>query len=90
MGSIVVKLPLPPGCVPTLWENDDGFRGTQSRKWAEHGARPIRRFAWRKFWPHIPAVAECAVIGVADALKGEVPCGFVVLKADSGPRSLIR
>jgi propionyl-CoA synthetase len=28
-----------------------------------------------------PAVAECAVIGVADALKGEVPCGFVVLKA---------
>jgi propionyl-CoA synthetase len=31
-----------------------------------------------------PAVAECAVIGVTDALKGEVPCGFVVLKADSG------
>ena len=26
MGSIVVKLPLPPGCLPTLWENDDGFR----------------------------------------------------------------
>jgi propionyl-CoA synthetase len=37
-----------------------------------------------------PAVAECAAIGVADALKGEVPCGFVVLKAESGPRSRIR
>ena len=31
-----------------------------------------------------PAVAECAVIGVKDALKGEVPCGFVVLKAGVG------
>jgi propionyl-CoA synthetase len=28
-----------------------------------------------------PDVAECAVIGIADSLKGEVPCGFIVLKA---------
>ena len=33
---------------------------------------------------------RCAVIGIADPVKGEVPCGFVVLKADSGPRSRIR
>ena len=42
------------------------------------GSRPA---AWRRCWPRIPNVAECAVIGIADPLKGEVPCGFVVLKA---------
>ena len=42
------------------------------------GFRPA---AWRRCWPSHPDVAECAVIGIKDALKGEVPCGFVVLKS---------
>ena len=42
------------------------------------GSRPA---AWRRCSPAHPDVAECAVIGIADALKGEVPCGFIVLKA---------
>ena len=42
------------------------------------GCRPA---AWRRCWPTIPDVAECAVIGVADQLKGQLPLGFLVLKA---------
>ena len=42
------------------------------------GCRPA---AWRRCWPRIPDVAECAVLGIKDELKGEVPCGFIVLKA---------
>jgi propionyl-CoA synthetase len=108
MGSIVVKLPLPPGCLPTLWDNDDGFRGSYLTefpgyyKTADAGFKDqdgclfvmgrtddiinvaghrLSTGGMEEVLAAHPAVAECAVIGVADSLKGEVPCGFVVLKA---------
>ena len=109
MGSIVIKLPLPPACLPTLWQNDDAHcakatspnfpattrpptpasrtRTATSSSWAApttsstSPAIASRPAAWRRCSPRHPDVAECAVIGIADALKGEVPCGFVVLKA---------
>ena len=108
MGSIVVKLPLPPGAFPTLWEAEDRFRESYLAefpgfyKTADAGYRDADGYlyimgrtddiinvaghrlstgAMEEVLSGHPAVAECAVIGVADALKGEVPCGFVVLKA---------
>ncbi|WP_372425736.1 propionyl-CoA synthetase [Salinarimonas chemoclinalis] len=108
MGSIVIALPLPPGCLPTLWHADDRFResyleafpGTYSTSDAgfvdEDGylfimgrtddiinvaGHRLSTGGMEEVLASHPAVAECAVVGVKDALKGEVPCGFVVLKA---------
>jgi propionyl-CoA synthetase len=108
MGSIVLKLRLPPGCLPTLWENDDGFRASYLAEFRGHyktadagfkdqdgslfvmgrtddiinvAGHRLSTGGMEEVLAAHPAVAECAVIGVADALKGEVPCGFVVLKA---------
>ena len=44
-------------------------------------ATGFRPAAWRRCWPAHQDVAECAVLGIKDELKGEVPCGFIVLKA---------
>jgi propionyl-CoA synthetase len=108
MGSIVVKLPLPPGCMPTLWQADarmresylDEFPGYY--KTADAGYKDEDHYVFvmgrtddiinvaghrlstggmEEVLASHPDVAECAVLGVKDALKGEVPCGFVVLKS---------
>ncbi len=108
MGSIVVKLPLPPGCLPTLWQQDERFRESYLAdypgyyKTADAGfidedgyifvmgrtddiinvaGHRLSTGGMEEVIASHPDVAECAVIGVKDALKGEVPCGFVVLKA---------
>jgi propionyl-CoA synthetase len=108
MGSIVVKLPLPPGCLPTLWQQDERFRESYLAdypgyyKTADAGFRDADGYVFvmgrtddiinvaghrlstggmEEVIASHPDVAECAVIGVKDELKGEVPCGFVVLKA---------
>ncbi|MXZ73035.1 MAG: propionyl-CoA synthetase [Acidobacteria bacterium] len=108
IGAIVVKLPLPPGCLPTLWNNDDGFvRSYLSRHpgyylTGDAGYRDdddylyimsrvddiinvaghrLSTGAMEEVLAYHPDVAECAVVGVADELKGEVPIGFVVTKA---------
>ncbi|MGI6245033.1 MAG: propionyl-CoA synthetase [Pseudochelatococcus sp.] len=108
MGSIVIRLPLPPGCLPTLWRNDERFReGYLSEfpgayKTSDAGFKDKDGYIFimgrtddiinvaghrlstggmEEVLSNHPAVAECAVIGIADALKGEVPCGFVVLKS---------
>jgi len=108
MGSIVVKLPLPPGGLPTLWKQDDRFResylshfpGCYSTSDAgvidvdgaitilgrtddiiNVAGHRLSTGAMEEVIAEHPAVAECAVVGIADALKGEVPCGFMVLKA---------
>jgi propionyl-CoA synthetase len=108
MGSIVVKLPLPPGCLPTLWQQDIGFKQTYLAefpgyyKTADAGFKDDADYiyvmsrtddiinvaghrlstgAMEEVLSGHEDVAECAVIGVADALKGEIPCGFIVLKA---------
>jgi propionyl-CoA synthetase len=108
LGNIVVKLPLPPGCLPTLWNADQRFRESYLEefpgyyKTADAGYRDedgyvfvmsrtddivnvaghrLSTGAMEEVLSAHPDVAECAVIGVADQVKGQVPCGFVVLKA---------
>jgi propionyl-CoA synthetase len=108
MGSIVIKLPLPPGCLPTLWQADDQFVQSYITefpgyyKTADAGFKDEDGYLFimgrtddiinvaghrlstggmEEVLSEHKDVAECAVIGVADSLKGEVPCGFIVLKA---------
>jgi propionyl-CoA synthetase len=107
MGSIVIKLPLPPACLPTLWQADDRFRESYLAEFPGYYKTSDAGFKDADGYLYIMGrtddiinvaghrlstggmeevlsghqdVAECAVIGIADALKGEVPCGFVVLK----------
>jgi propionyl-CoA synthetase len=108
MGSIVVKLPLPPSCLPTLWQADarmresylDEFPGYY--KTADAGFKDDDGYIFvmgrtddiinvaghrlstggmEEVLASHPDVAECAVLGIKDELKGEVPCGFIVLKS---------
>ena len=119
MGSIVVKLPLPPGALPTLWQADarmresylDEFPGCY--KTADAGFKDEDGYIFvmgrtddiinvaghrlstggmEEVLASHPAVAECAVLGIKDDLKGEVPCGFVVLKSgvDQPPAEIER
>ena len=108
MGSLVIELPLPPGCLPTLWRNDHGFRETYLEdypgyyKTGDSGFVDSDGYLWimsrtddiinvaghrlstggiEEVLAAHPDVAECAVIGVADHLKGQLPLGFIVLKA---------
>ena len=108
LGNVVVKLPLPPGCLPTLWNADQRFRDTYLSefpgcyKTADAGfidddgylyvmsrtddiinvaGHRLSTGAMEEVVAEHPDVAECAVVGVADAMKGQVPCGFVVLSA---------
>jgi propionyl-CoA synthetase len=107
-GEIVVKLPLPPGCLPTLWGDDDRFVASylsQHRGFyitGDGGYRDGDGYLYvmgriddvinvaghrlstgqmEEVLAGHPAVAECAVIGVYDSFKGQIPRGFVVLKA---------
>ena len=108
MGSITVKLPLPPGCLPTLWGNEEGYRKAYLERHpgyyvtADAGYRDEDGYLWimgrmddvinvaghrlstgamEEVLASHPAVAECAVLGVADELKGQLPLGLVVVKA---------
>ena len=108
LGNIVVKLPLPPSALPTLWNADQRFRDSYLAefpgyyKTADAGYKDEDGYAFvmartddiinvaghrlstgamEEVLSGHPDVAECAVIGVADQLKGQAPCGFVVLKA---------
>ncbi|MGQ0845548.1 MAG: propionyl-CoA synthetase [Sporichthyaceae bacterium] len=107
-GAICVKLPLPPGALPTLWNDDERFLAsylTAYQGWYLSGdggyvdddgyvyvlgrtddvinvaGHRLSTGSMEAILAQHPAVAECAVIGVADALKGQVPRGLVVLKA---------
>jgi propionyl-CoA synthetase len=108
MGSIVVKMPLPPGALPTLWNNDarmhesyladyPGFYKTADAGYIDEdgylyvmgrtddiinvAGHRLSTGGMEEVLSSHPDVAECAVIGVKDAMKGEAPFGFVVLKA---------
>ncbi len=108
IGNVTVKLPLPPGCLPTLWQNDDdylkqylsvypgyyktadaGFIDKDGYLWIMSRTDDIINVAGHRLstggmeevLASHPDVAECAVVGVADAIKGEVPVGLVVLKS---------
>ncbi|HEY4377015.1 MAG TPA: propionyl-CoA synthetase [Acidimicrobiales bacterium] len=107
-GNIAIRLPLPPGCLPTLWHNDDGFVRSYLSRYPGYYLTGDGGFKDEDGYLYVmgriddvinvaghrlstgemeealashPAVAECAVFGVNDALKGEVPRGLVVLKA---------
>jgi propionyl-CoA synthetase len=108
MGSIVIKLPMPPGCLPTLWKNDARFRESYLTefpgyyKTSDAGYKDEDGYVFvmgrtddiinvaghrlstggmEEVLASHPDVAECAVLGIRDDLKGEVPCGFIVLKS---------
>jgi len=107
-GNLALRLPLPPGCAPTLWDDDDGYRAAYLADfpgWYRTGdagyvdddgdvwvlgrtddvinvaGHRLSTGAMEEVLAAHPDVAECAVIGRADALKGEAPVGLVVLKA---------
>jgi len=108
IGAIVVKLPMPPGSLPTLWKNDDRFQESYMVEYPgfyktgdagyldEDGyvyvmsrtddiinvaGHRLSTGGMEEVLASHPDVAECAVVGAADALKGQVPLGFLVLKA---------
>lgn len=108
MGSLVVKLPLPPGNLPTLWNNDKRFIESYMAPFPGYyvtgdggyidedgyvfvmgrtddvinvAGHRLSTGAMEEILANHPDVAECAVIGAADELKGQLPVGFVVLKA---------
>ena len=108
MGSIVIKLPLPPSCLPTLWQADERFRESYLAEFPGYYKTADAGFLDADGYLYVMGrtddiinvaghrlstggieevlaahqdVAECAVVGIKDAIKGEVPCGFVVLKA---------
>jgi propionyl-CoA synthetase len=107
-GNIVVKLPLPPGMLPTLWGNEQRYYDTYLSRFegyyltGDAGVLDEQGYLWvmsriddvinvaghrlstgalEEALATNPDVAECAVIGVKDKLKGEMPLGFVVLNS---------
>ena len=107
-GELVVKLPMPPGWLPTLWRDDDrfvesyltqhpgfyitgdgGYRDGDGYLYVMGRIDDVINVAGHRLstgqmeevLASHPAVAECAVIGVTDDFKGQIPRGFVVLKA---------
>jgi len=108
LGAICVKLPLPPSCLPTLWNNDERFAKSYLSHFPGYYETADAGFMDEDGYLYImartddiinvaghrlstggmeevlaghPNVAETAVIGIADQLKGQVPVGFVVLKS---------
>ena len=118
IGGLVIKLPLPPGCLPTLWNNeagyedsylsrhpgyyvtgdagfkdDDGYLFVMSRvdDIINVAGHRLSTGGMEEVLASHPDIAECAVVGVADAIKGEVPIGFAVTKAGvtRGPDEIV-
>jgi propionyl-CoA synthetase len=108
IGALVVKLPLPPGSLPTLWENDQRFIESYLDEFPGYYMTADAGFIDEEGYAYImartddiinvaghrlstgameevladhPDVAECAVLGVENQLKGQVPVGFLVLNA---------
>ena len=107
LGAICIKLPLPPGCLTTLWNKDDRFRDSYLSTYKGYYQTADAGFIDEEGYISImartddiinvaghrlstggmeevlsahPDVAECAVLGMADTLKGEIPIGFIILK----------
>ncbi len=119
MGAICVKLPMPPSCLPTLWNADqrfidsyladypgyyktgdagymdeDGYLYVMSRidDVINVAGHRLSTGAMEEVLASHPDVAECAVIGAEDQLKGQLPLGFLVLKAgvDRGEDEIVK
>lgn len=109
-GSVVVKLPMPPGCLPTLWKNDERFRKEYLERFpgyyltGDGGHKDSdgyfyimgrmddvinvsgHRLSTGEMEELVAAhgcVAECAVVGIADELRGQRPVALVLLKDGS-------
>ncbi|MEM6849889.1 MAG: AMP-binding protein, partial [Pseudomonadota bacterium] len=107
MGNIAIKLPLPPSCLPTLWNNEARFREAYLERFPGYyntsdaglldddgyvfvmartddvinvAGHRLSTGVMEDVLTSHPAVVECAVVGAADAIKGQSPMGFVVLK----------
>jgi propionyl-CoA synthetase len=108
MGSLVIKLPLPPGCLPTLYGQDERMRESYLKEFPGYyktsdaglidedgyltilgrtddiinvAGHRLSTGGMEEVVASHPDVAECAVLGVKDEIKGEQPCGFLVLKS---------
>ncbi len=108
IGSLVVRLPLPPGSFSTLWENNEGYVASYLKEFPgfyktgdagyvdEDGyvyvmsrtddiinvaGHRLSTGAMEEVLASHPDIAECAVIGAFDELKGQVPLGLLVLKS---------
>ena len=106
-GYVCIKLPLAPGCLPTLWNDDVRFRQSYLSKFPGYylsgdggyidddgyvfimgrvddvinvAGHRLSTGEMEEFVGSHPAVAECAVVGIADELRGQRPIGFAVLK----------
>ncbi|MBF0287318.1 MAG: propionyl-CoA synthetase [SAR324 cluster bacterium] len=106
-GSIVIKLPLPPGCLPTLWQDNEryvesyvstykGYYLTGDSGYIDEdgyvfimgriddvinvAGHRLSTGEMEEIIAGHESVAECAVVGIDDELKGQVPVGFVILK----------
>ncbi len=107
-GIVTIKLPLPPGCLPTLWQDDEryiesyvsafpGYYFTGDGGYVDEdgylyimgrvddvinvAGHRLSTGRMEEVIAQHPDVAECAVLGVADEMKGQVPIGLCVLKA---------
>ena len=111
LGAIAIRLPLPPGTLPTLWNAEGrfvtsylahfpGFYETGDAGYVDEegylyimartddvinvAGHRLSTGAMEEVLSAHPAVAECAVIGIADTLKGQTPLGFLCLKKGIG------
>ena len=108
VGALAIRLPLPPGSLPTLWKNDAGYLKSYLQEFPGYyktgdagyldadgyvfvmtrtddiinvAGHRLSTGGMEEVLSNHPDVAECAVIGVADELKGQLPLGLLVLKA---------
>ncbi len=106
-GAVVLKLPMPPGCLPTLWQDEERFQSSYLSRYPGYylsgdggykdedgyvfitgriddvinvAGHRLSTGEMEEIVSSHPAIAECAVIGIADHLKGQIPIGLVVLK----------
>lgn len=110
LGNVVIRLPMPPGCLPNLWNAEERFREgyladfpsyykTSDAGYVDEdgylfimartddiinvAGHRLSTGGMEEVIAEHPEVAECAVVGVADELKGQIPCGFVVLRSNA-------
>ncbi len=108
LGAVAIKLPLPPGTLPTLWNAEDRYRKSYLETFPGYyetgdagyvdddgylyimartddvinvAGHRLSTGAMEEVLADHPDIAECAVIGVSDTLKGQLPLGFLCLNA---------